>query len=97
MSATGQTVLLGRFRDNIVATGLSPTASLVGFLLAWGAFLFILFVLPLPEGLTPAGKAAMAVVVWATVMWIFESMPVGWAMRSCPALARYCTRRSSRG
>jgi len=77
MSATGQTVLLGRFRDNIVATGLSPTASLVGFLLAWGAFLFILFVLPLPEGLTPAGKAAMAVVVWATVMWIFESMPVG--------------------
>lgn len=77
MSEIRQTGLLGRFRDNIVATGLSPTASLAGFFLAWGAFFFILFVLPLPEGLTLAGKAAMAVVVWATIMWIFESMPVG--------------------
>ena len=77
MSEDTQTGFFGRFRDNIVATGLSPTTSLLGFFLAWAAFFLILFVLPLPEGLTLAGKATLAVVVWASIMWIFESMPVG--------------------
>lgn len=77
MSETAQSGFLSRFKDNIVATGLSPTTSLVGFFLAWAAFFLILFVLPLPEGLTLAGKATLAVVVWASIMWIFESMPVG--------------------
>lgn len=77
MSENTQTGFFERFRDNIVATGLKPTTSLVGFFLAWAAFFLILFVLPLPEGLTLAGKATLAVVVWASIMWIFESMPVG--------------------
>lgn len=77
MSEISQSGFLSRFKDNIVATGLSPTTSLAGFFLAWAAFFLILFVLPLPEGLTLAGKATLAVVVWASIMWIFESMPVG--------------------
>ena len=68
---------LSKFKVNIVATGLSPTKSLLGFFLAWAAFFLILWVMPLPAGLTIAGKATLAVVVWACIMWIFESMPVG--------------------
>ena len=77
MSELSLSGFLSKFKSNIVATGLSPTTSLVGFFLAWTAFFLILLVLPLPEGLTLAGKATLAVVVWASIMWIFESMPVG--------------------
>lgn len=77
MSEITQTGFLGRFRDNIIASGRSPTKSIVGFFLAWVAFFLILWVMPAPEGLSLAGKATLAVVVWACVMWIFESIPVG--------------------
>lgn len=70
-----------RFFDTCVAnaniTGSSSTKSFVGFLASWAAFLLILFAMPLPEGLTPAGKATMAVVAWACITWISEAMPVG--------------------
>ena len=77
MSEITQTKFFGRFRDNIIASGRSPTKAIVGFFLAWAAFFFILWVMPLPADLTQAGKATLAVVVWACIMWIFESMPVG--------------------
>lgn len=32
---------------------------------------------PIPAGLTLAGKATLAVVVWACIMWITEAIPVG--------------------
>jgi solute carrier family 13 (sodium-dependent dicarboxylate transporter), member 2/3/5 len=68
---------LGRFADNITATGLNPRKALFGFVLAWGLFFYILYGLPLPQGLTAAGKATLAVMVWACTMWIFEAIPVG--------------------
>ena len=77
MSELSLSGFLSKFKVNIVATGLSPTKSLLGFFLAWAAFFLILWVMPLPAGLTIAGKATLAVVVWACIMWIFESMPVG--------------------
>ena len=77
MSEITQTGFFGKFRDNIVKTGLSPTKSIVGFFLAWIAFFIILWVMPLPAGLSLMGKATLAVMVWACIMWIFESIPVG--------------------
>jgi sodium-dependent dicarboxylate transporter 2/3/5 len=65
------------FHDNILATGLTPKKSTIGFLLAWGLFFAILYVMPAPAGLSAAGKATLAVMVWACTIWIFESMPVG--------------------
>jgi anion transporter len=68
---------LGRFRDNIAESGRNPVTVLGGFALAWGLFFLILFVMPTPAGLSPAGKACLAVVVWACITWVSESMPVG--------------------
>jgi sodium-dependent dicarboxylate transporter 2/3/5 len=77
MSETTQTGFFGRFRDNIIASGRSPGKSILGFFLAWFAFFFILWLMPAPEGLSVAGKATLAVVAWACIMWIFEAIPVG--------------------
>src|SRR5438034_916344 len=33
--------------------------------------------LPTPLGLSAAGQAALAVMAWACLTWIFESIPVG--------------------
>ena len=68
---------LGRFRDNIAESGLNPLTSILGFALAWGLFFFILYALPTAQGLSPAGKACLAVVVWACVIWVSEAIPVG--------------------
>lgn len=77
MSETTQTGFFGRFRDNIIASGRSPGKSIFGFFLAWFVFFFILWLMPAPEGLSVAGKATLAVVAWACIMWIFEAIPVG--------------------
>jgi solute carrier family 13 (sodium-dependent dicarboxylate transporter), member 2/3/5 len=69
--------VFGRFRDNIAESGRNPTTVLAGFALAWGLFFLILFVMPTPAGLSPAGKACLAVVVWACITWVSESIPVG--------------------
>ena len=76
----------GGFRDNIVASGRKPGVAIFGFFLAWAAYFLILFVMPTPEGLTLAGKATLAVVVWASIMWIFEAIPVGIAGILIPML-----------
>ena len=65
-----------RWIANIRATGLSPGKTLTGFVLAWALFFLILY-LPAPAGLKPQGQAALAVMVWACTMWIFEAIPVG--------------------
>src|SRR5712691_528073 len=68
---------LARWVTNIEESGHSPGKTLAGFCLAWAAFFFILYVMPAPQGLKPAGQAALAVMVWACLMWIFEAIPVG--------------------
>lgn len=77
MSELAQTGFIGRFKENILESGRSPTKSIIGFFLAWAVFFIVLWVMPLPDGLTLAGKATLAVVAWACIMWIFESIPVG--------------------
>ena len=77
---------LGNILANIRLAGGSPGKTLGGFIAAWVMFFLILHVLPIPEvsgldgkvsALTPAGKATLAVVVWACLIWITEAMPVG--------------------
>lgn len=73
---TGGT-FLANWATHIRDTGRAPGKCACGFLIAWAAYFLILFVLPTPEGLTDGGKATLAVVVWACVMWITEAIPVG--------------------
>lgn len=65
------------FFDNVRASGRSPGKAIVGFVLAWVSFFLILYVMPTPEGMTPAAQATLAVMVWATIMWVTEAIPVG--------------------
>lgn len=67
----------GRFAENIRSTGKSPAKTLTGFFSAWAVFFYIVWLMPLPEGMLPAGKGTLAVLVWATIMWISEALPVG--------------------
>lgn len=77
---------IGNMVENIRLAGGSPRKTLGGFFAAWLAFFLVLYVVPLPElttldgkvsALSPVGRAALAVVVWACVIWITEAMPVG--------------------
>lgn len=65
-----------RWHDNVAESGRSPAKTLIGFVLAWSLF-FLILALPNPAGLSNAGKATLAVMVWSCTIWIFESMPVG--------------------
>lgn len=76
-SAGGTNGFIANIRDNILATGLTPKKSAMGFVLAWGLFFLIYAVMPAPAGLSGAGQATLAVMAWACTIWIFESMPVG--------------------
>jgi anion transporter len=76
--AASADTFLSRWRDNIIASGRKkPTITLAGFVIAWLVFFYILWFMPTPQGLPPAGKATLAVMVWACLMWITEAIPVG--------------------
>src|SRR3954454_13492513 len=79
LSTTGNhaKAFVAGLRDNIVASGRNPVSTAFCFALAWGLFFFTLYALPTPQGLSPAGKACMAVVIWACVIWVSEAIPVG--------------------
>ena len=66
-----------KFSANISATGLSPRKTICGFVLAWALFFLILYGMSAPAGMSAAGQATLAVMVWACTMWIFEAIPVG--------------------
>ncbi|MCC7017214.1 MAG: anion permease [Rhodospirillales bacterium] len=66
-----------RLVSNIASADRDPKKSFIGFALSWIAFFFILHVMPTPEGLSPAGKATLAVVTWACITWVSECVPVG--------------------
>lgn len=72
--------------DNIRKTGGNPKRVLIGFFAAWIAFALILWVLPAPKGLSKEGMAVLAIVVWASVMWVSEAMPVGITGMGIPTL-----------
>ena len=72
--------------SNIRASGRDPASVVVGFLSAWIAFTLIAFVLPLPAGISVEGRTVLAIVVWASIMWVSEAMPVGVTGISIPLL-----------
>jgi solute carrier family 13 (sodium-dependent dicarboxylate transporter), member 2/3/5 len=63
--------------NNIRASGKNPAGVIAGFVGAWIAFALIAWALPLPNGLSPEGKMVLAIVAWASIMWVSEAMPVG--------------------
>lgn len=71
---------------NILATGRNPTRVLLGFLAAWVLFALVMWVLPRPAGLSPEGMGVLAIVVWASLMWVSEAMPVGITAICIPTL-----------
>jgi len=78
--------LVGHIVSNIAASGRNPTRVLVGFAAAWIAFALIMWVFPVPAGLKPEGMAVLAIVVWASIMWVSEALPVGITGISVPTL-----------
>lgn len=77
IATSGTTTFVGWFAENITAAGQGPRKAFIGFLLSWTAFFLVLYAMPTPEGLSPAGKATLAVVVWACITWVSEAVPVG--------------------
>lgn len=71
---------------NIEASGKNPKRVITGFFTAWLLFALILWVFPRPEGLSENGMAVLAVVVWASIMWVSEALPVGITGISVPTL-----------
>jgi len=59
---------------------------MAGFVAAWVMFGLIMWVFPVPEGLKPEGMRVLAIVVWASIMWVSEAMPVGITGISIPTL-----------
>lgn len=60
--------------------------ALVGFFSAWIIFAAVLFLMPVPQGMTPEAKKVLAVLLWAVIIWVTEAMPVGAAGLLIPAL-----------
>lgn len=71
---------------NIEASGKNPRRVIPGFFAAWILFALILWVFPRPEGLNANGMAVLAIVVWASIMWVSEALPVGITGISVPTL-----------
>ncbi len=78
--------LLGYLMNNIRASGRNPTRVLLGFVGGWVMFALIMWVLPRPQGLSAEGMQVLAIVVWASIMWVSEAMPVGITGISIPLL-----------
>ncbi len=73
----------------------SPHKAIFGFVLAWVMLFLFLFVVPLPDvvnadgtitALSAAGRATLAVMVWATVIWLTEAIPIAMTGLMIPAL-----------
>ncbi|MBI4643606.1 MAG: DASS family sodium-coupled anion symporter [Deltaproteobacteria bacterium] len=60
--------------------------ALIGFFSAWLVFAAVLYLMPLPPGMSPAAKKVLAVLLWAVIIWVTEAMPVGAAGLLIPAL-----------
>lgn len=87
METTSQSSgVTGYLVSNIRESGRDPKRVLIGFISAWVMFALILWVFPRPEGLSENGMAVLAVVVWASIMWVSEAMPVGITGISVPTL-----------
>ncbi|GJI97867.1 membrane protein [Duganella caerulea] len=66
--------------------GRAPAKALTGFIFAWLTLAAIHLLMPVPAGLTVAGKATLAIMAWAAIIWIFEALPVAVSGLLIPAL-----------
>jgi sodium-dependent dicarboxylate transporter 2/3/5 len=71
--------------DNIERSGRSPARVIAGFAGAWLVFLAFCYA-PAPSGLSSEGMAVLAIVLWASIMWVTEAMPVGITGLAVPLL-----------
>jgi sodium-dependent dicarboxylate transporter 2/3/5 len=60
-----------------IMRGWRPRAAQLGYGVAWAGLLAINLLLPAPSGLSRAGMAVLAIVFWASIMWVSEAMPLG--------------------
>lgn len=60
--------------------------ALPGFILSWLVFAAILTMLPTSESLTAGGRAALAVMGWATVIWLSDGLPLAVSGLMIPVL-----------
>ncbi len=72
--------------ENLRLIGKDPKRVLIGFAAGWILFFLIWLVLPRPQGLSAEGMTVMAIVVWASIMWVSEALPVGITGISIPTL-----------
>jgi len=72
--------------ENLTLCGQSPRVTWAGYASAWALFFLINCVLPLPEGLKAEGMSVLAILIWASIMWVTEAMPVGITGISIPTL-----------
>jgi len=86
MATNTDTGVFDYISHNIKESGRNPKRVLSGFVLAWAAFAIIMWGVPLPEGLNPDGMKVLAIVVWASIMWVSEALPVGITGISVPTL-----------
>lgn len=86
MSMSNTSGVMGYIAGNIEQSGRNPKRVIIGFIAAWLMFALILWVFPRPEGLNANGMAVLAVVVWASIMWVSEALPVGITGISVPTL-----------
>lgn len=78
--------LLCQVFANIEKSGRDPARVLPGFIAAWLFLFTILGLFPDSAGLPAEARAVLAVVVWASIMWVTEAMPVGITGLSIPLL-----------
>ena len=88
MASTGQSHVSfwGYMCDNVKRNGHNPIRVFGGFCLAWTLFFVFWTVLPPFSGLTPQGMSVLGIVLWASIMWVSEAMPVGITGISIPTL-----------
>ncbi len=80
-NALGHSAQLGEGRRAASPSSTVPSAGrylnrqTVGFFSAWLALIAIIWLVPRPATLSPAGLAVLAVVAWASIMWVTEAIP----------------------
>lgn len=78
--------MMSHLAENIRLQGKNPTRVLTGFIAAWVMFFLFYRFLPPPTGLSANGMAVLAIVLWASIMWVSEALPVGITGISIPTL-----------
>ncbi|GBF33654.1 transporter [Desulfocucumis palustris] len=69
-------------------SGAKRSYALPGFILSWVVFAAILIFVPVSGGLTSEGRAALAVMGWASVIWLTNGLPIGISGLGIPLLLK---------